>query len=288
MPPYVSNPDRISTKWEDPSGRINIRNMMGNLINTLGTSASSLLTATGENWGDYIFWNSNTNTWDVGDTKISLGANSGHTGQGDFAIALGNEAGEVNQGINSIALGTSSGQVNQGSNSISLGQSSGQFNQGANSIAIGSFSGQTNQAANSIVINANGTSLDGPSSGLFIDPIAIIAGTGASQPYLKYDLVSKQVAFQLYNSIPLETVSLIFGGGPYVIDSGRFYLYEPVFPQGVTLNVNGSTGRGLFTYVFNTHSSAITVNGISVGSGKVVCLYTRTDGDHHVVQVFNT
>jgi len=49
----------------------------------------------GSNWGDYLFWNSNTSKWAVGDTNITLGAGAGQTNQGLDSVAIGKYAGNI-------------------------------------------------------------------------------------------------------------------------------------------------------------------------------------------------
>ena len=77
----------------------------------------------GTNYGDYLYWNSGTSSWAVGNTQILIGANAGVTNQGSNAIAIGANAGNVNQGSNAIAIGKNAGANNQYSNSIALNAS---------------------------------------------------------------------------------------------------------------------------------------------------------------------
>ena len=75
---------------------------------TGATGATGLISATGTNYSDYIFWNNNTSTWDVGNTTIHIGSNAGQTSQGLNAVAIGTNAGRTGQGANSIAIGNNS------------------------------------------------------------------------------------------------------------------------------------------------------------------------------------
>jgi len=105
------------------------------------------------------------------DRCIAIGRQAGETSQQNHAVAIGWNAGNNTQSLNSIAIGTSSGFTTQGQSGIAIGNNAGQTNQGANSIAIGDRAGLTNQAANSIVINATGTTLNAPTTGIFVSPV---------------------------------------------------------------------------------------------------------------------
>ena len=128
-----------------------------------GTSLPS-----GTSYSDYIYWDSNSNTYNSGSTEVHIGSNAGKT----------------NQGTNSIAIGTNSGQTNQGEYSI----------------AIGYQAGQTNQNSQSIAINASTSSLIPDQSGCFINPIRNV---NTNQNILTYNSTSKELTYDttLYSTI---------------------------------------------------------------------------------------
>jgi hypothetical protein len=139
---------------------------------------------TGTNYGNYIYWDTNANSFVVGDDKVSIGSNAGRTGQSSGSIAIGVSSG-LNlqqgqniaigmyagrtqysgaiaiggqaaiagiQGTSAIAIGYGAGYANQSNNAIALGLSSGSNTQGAYSIAIGSEAGLSSQGSQCIAI----------------------------------------------------------------------------------------------------------------------------------------
>jgi hypothetical protein len=117
------------------------------------------ISITGTSWGEYLYWNTTTNKFEIASDKIILGNNAGLTNQGDNSIAIGNNAGQVGQGNNSIAIGNNAGGYLQGDNSIAIGQ-----NAGVNMVA-------EQQASNSIVLNGSSTYLSAATGGFYVKPI---------------------------------------------------------------------------------------------------------------------
>jgi hypothetical protein len=114
------------------------------------TGPTGTFSPTGTNYGDYVYWNTNTLSpaWAVGGSNINIGSFAGQTNQGSYAVAIGYEAGYTNQG--------------------------------AYAIAIGNQAGKTNQAANSVVINATGNALSGAiASAFYAAPIRTATATGS-------------------------------------------------------------------------------------------------------------
>ena len=64
---------------------------------------------TANEWSEYLFWNSTSNSWAVGGGSADINR-----------IHLGQNAGSMNQGTNAIAIGTNAGMNNQHANSIIL------------------------------------------------------------------------------------------------------------------------------------------------------------------------
>jgi hypothetical protein len=114
----------------------------------------------GTDFASYLYWNTDTSAWAVGDTQIRLGSNAGQTGQGS----------------NSIAIGSLAGQTSQGGNSIAIGNRASQNSQGQGSIAIGYQAVISNQNANSIVINASSSPINAAFSSCYISPIRELSG----------------------------------------------------------------------------------------------------------------
>ena len=157
----------------------------------------------GQNWGEYLFWNSKTSSWNIGSSNINLGLNAGKNNIHIIhnSVYLGNNAGTNNLdglqnvsigyksyncentgsigcvavgayasqtgaiGQYSVAVGHSAGQINQQNNTVSIGHNSGQDSQGEYSVAVGTNAGQSNQNTSSIAIgNSAGQSNQNTSS----------------------------------------------------------------------------------------------------------------------------
>jgi hypothetical protein len=172
--PTIANVSR----WETPGGRAQVRNMAnilllnssatgnigggatgprgstgytgpvgpsGSATNTGATGPTGSIGLAGTAYGDYIYWNQYTNSFQLGTTQITLGANAGQTGQGALSVAIGNQAGQTGQGSNSVAVGVLAGNSSQGSDSIAIGVISGQVSQGSFAVAVGAEAGNSLQ-----------------------------------------------------------------------------------------------------------------------------------------------
>jgi hypothetical protein len=154
------------------------------------------LTPPGMNYGDYLYWDSNINEWAVGSESISIGYQSGQTGQSSHSIALGYQAGQIDQGISAIAIGKDAGNNGQGEYAI----------------AIGYAAGFTGQAPNSIVLNASGNELDAGVSGFYVAPIN---PSTESHYVLQYDEANSRIT---YNSV--STTNAVLTSDNLLPDSG--------------------------------------------------------------------
>ena len=115
-----------------------------------GTSLPS-----GTSYSDYIYWNSNSNTYNSGSTEVHIGSNAGKTNQGTNSVAIGSSAASLSQNIQAVAIGYQAGQTNQGTQGVAIGSTAGIYNQGAASVAIGSRSGELNQGIASTAVGVN-------------------------------------------------------------------------------------------------------------------------------------
>jgi hypothetical protein len=132
----------------------------------------SQLAPNAQTHGDYLYWNSFTNAWDIDGQTISLGSFAGQTGQGLYGIALGASAGNYGQSGFAIAIGYYAGATGQKQYSIAIGANAGQTGLTAYSIAVGAFAGASGQ--NSISV--------GPYAGQNLQGAAAIAlGWNAGQ-----------------------------------------------------------------------------------------------------------
>jgi hypothetical protein len=111
----------------------------------------------GSQYGDYLYWDNNTNTYQVGSNSVHIGGLSG-VGQEIYAVAIGAQAGMTNQKSSAIAIGTNSGESDQAMFSISIGSSAGRVSQAAGAIAIGQNSGLNNQPYYSTCLGPNSIS----------------------------------------------------------------------------------------------------------------------------------
>ena len=112
-----------------------------------GTSLPS-----GTSYSDYIYWNSNSNTYNSGSTEVHIGSDAGKTNQGTNSIAIGYQAGQGTQGSESIAIGTQAGNIAQGQYAVSVGSQAGQNGQGDSAVAVGRDAGFNNQKEQTVAL----------------------------------------------------------------------------------------------------------------------------------------
>lgn len=137
------------------------------------TGATGVQLQTGVNYSDYLFWNSNTSAWEVGDSKVHLGANAGGIQgirsvaigdsagdtQGNFSVAIGVRAGNTAQGDYSVAVGAAAGNSNQGGCAVAVGNAAGSFDQGTDAVAIGNGAGTTHQSTGAVALGTSAGTL---------------------------------------------------------------------------------------------------------------------------------
>ena len=112
-----------------------------------GTSLPS-----GTSYSDYIYWDSNSNTYNSGSTKVHIGSDAGKTNQGTNSIAIGTRAGQGIQGSESIAIGTQAGNTSQGQYAVAVGIQAGQNGQGDSAVAVGRDAGFNNQKEQAVAL----------------------------------------------------------------------------------------------------------------------------------------
>jgi hypothetical protein len=188
-----------------PNFGIRSSNRIAQAIQDYNNNASAY--PPGKEWGDYLFWDSNLSSWQLGRNEITLGAFAGQTNQGTQAIAIGYQAGNLNQGTQAIAIGAIAAAFGQQENAIAIGTASSTSTngyQGTGSIAIGYKAGgsedtptqgeysiaigykagydednYTGAYQNSIILNASGNDLFSDASALYVKPVRTFAyGTG--------------------------------------------------------------------------------------------------------------
>jgi len=121
--------------------------------NTLtGSTGSSL--QSGTNYSDYLYWDTSSSSWSVGDSKIHIGSNAGYTGQGESSVAIGSNAGLIDQSNNSIAIGSYAGYQTQGRLAISIGNFAGYQKQGETTVSVGSSAGYQTQGDFAVAVGS--------------------------------------------------------------------------------------------------------------------------------------
>ena len=106
------------------------------------------------NFGDYLYWNTTSNAYVVGDSKISLGGHAGESNQGNYGVAVGSSAGNVNQAEKTVAIGYYAGLTNQAQWCVAVGNEAGKDTQGQQAVAVGIDAGQSNQGAFGVAVGA--------------------------------------------------------------------------------------------------------------------------------------
>ena len=136
-----------------------------------GSVASNII-PDGNNYSDYLFWNSNISDWQVDGNRVHLGTNAG--------------------------------QTSQSSNAIAIGVLAGNYSQGTNAIAIGQYAGQTSQPANSIILNASGSTFSSATqSGFYVNPVRNTTGSQA----LFYEPSTREITYSnpTFSNLSLQT-----------------------------------------------------------------------------------
>jgi hypothetical protein len=127
----------------------------GSTSNTGATGPTGTGLTGGTNWADYLYWDSVSGVWAVGDANVSIGSGAGALNQGINSVAIGASAGSNSQGARAVAIGNLAGNFSQQLRGVAIGPSAGQTNQGTDAVAIGSNAGSDNQNSQAIAIGAN-------------------------------------------------------------------------------------------------------------------------------------
>jgi hypothetical protein len=247
-------------------------------IGTTGTTGATgpfgytgTFTPYGMNYGEYLYYNSFINNFQIGSSNIFLGKDAGIQNFPLFlspTIAIGQEAGNLGQNPNAIAIGYQAQPI-QSEYAITIGTYSlAPFpNQRQNCIAIGSNTnnGDFNQ---SIVLNASSNLLSSSSNGLYVSPIRTNVGnTNCYQMYYDktnseiryYQQVPGSVTFDTDGSVVLPTnvtkayITAVGGGGG---GSG-----------GTTTNSGGGGGSGGAVYKYPINYVPSTAIVVKIGLG---------------------
>jgi hypothetical protein len=126
----------------------------------------------------------------------AIGTNAGTSNQDLVATAVGSNAGRWNQGQGAVAVGRRAGENTQGFYSVAIGNRAGASSQGDYAIAIGAYASPTGQSQNSIVLNASGSTLNGGTSGFFVNPVAYTETQDATYDGLMfYNSNSKEIRY---------------------------------------------------------------------------------------------
>jgi hypothetical protein len=106
----------------------------------------------GTNYSDYLFWNAAGGAWEVGSTRVHIGANAGITAQAVLCVAVGNRAGASSQGAQAVAVGPQAGELTQEPGAVAIGFRAGGTGQGLNSVAVGFGAGFNTQRAGAVAV----------------------------------------------------------------------------------------------------------------------------------------
>ena len=161
------------TGYTGPTGSIGPTGLQGNtgptgLQGNTGFTGPAgdpgTVTALGQCYSDYLFWNGTNPTsgfWDNGQSDVHIGCGAGElvnggsvipAGRGITAVAVGNNAGHDTQFDLSVAVGVQAGYFEQHSSAIAIGYQAGYTEQRNDAIAIGTFAGNNLQQRYAVAI----------------------------------------------------------------------------------------------------------------------------------------
>jgi hypothetical protein len=109
----------------------------------------------GYSYGNYLYWDTNTNSYQSAGEKVHIGQNAGVIGQENGTVAIGGGAAFSGQKSNSISIGTSAGNNDQQYNSVAIGLEAGTNTQGESSVAVGQNAGKDQQGIGCVAIGCN-------------------------------------------------------------------------------------------------------------------------------------
>lgn len=244
-----------------PDGYIPVTSTNGALSWT--QMPSSGIDLSGNNYGDYIYWDPSAATpgWVVGSDKVSIGANAGSISQGLYAVAIGTSAGENTQGESAIAIGKQAGFDTQGINSIAIGLSSGYQGQGSSSIAIGPGAALFRQGNAAIAIGSEAADNDQQLGAIAIGRRAGFENQG------EYSIA---IGFNAADSAqPENTIVLNASGSSFNADaSGGFYV-NPVRNTASGTNLFYDNTNGEISYQVSSEKYKENIVAFS-GSTEVI------------------
>jgi hypothetical protein len=205
------------------------------------TGATGLLSISGTNYSDYIFWDNTTSSWASGDGTVHVGSYAGQNNQQTYAVSVGRYAGYTNQGPNAIAIGQYAGSYYQLTSAVAVGNSAGYTNQGSYAVAIGQNAGQTNQGANAVAIGQNAGATGQGANAVAIGQNAGWTGQGANSIAIGNNSNITGINNIFLNATGIE--KQFFG------QTGAFYI-NPI--RGAT-GIVGNTGMNLLMYNTGTN-----------------------------------
>ena len=200
-----------------------------------------------------------------------MGWNAGQTSQDQYTTAIGYQAGNYGQQNSAVAIGNSAGLTNQQGNAVAIGSQAGQTLQQNSAIAIGYQAGFTGQAQNSIVINASGSPLNGPNSGLYVNPIR--ANTSVMTYGVYYATGTSEVTYAPVVSFSaVQTTTQIITTTTGVETQLINFTIDPTFQPNTGFASNYFTApvTGIYSIsvtVLGTYGSVSTDAGAATGAG---------------------
>ncbi len=130
-----------------------------------GPTGSGGIQTQGQNYSEYLYWDTVTSSWLVGSSTIHIGTNAGLQTQANYAIAIGKDAGFTQQGLpntnccsfqdSAVAIGYQSGYSSQSAGAIAIGHWSGYSSQGIVAVAIGDYAGKDAQGIGAVAIGSS-------------------------------------------------------------------------------------------------------------------------------------
>jgi hypothetical protein len=232
--------------------------------------ATGSIGATGNCYGEYLFWDPLLNDFRIGGTTdvnigcdagrfnqgfnadpvlrgnaVAIGTQAGLTDQGRYCVAIGFQSGLTSQLGSAVAVGERSGKINQGSSSVAIGSQSGESNQGQTSVAVGAISGQISQGSNTVAIgNSAGRMRQGASC------VAVGYQAGDNNQGNAAVAIGSQAGFTGQGQ---NCIAIGYKAGENNQNRGSIVLNS----SGVSLNTTGTTG---YWYVRTEATGGLTEN----------------------------
>jgi hypothetical protein len=135
---------------------------------------------TATTYGQYLFYNNVTATFEVGGNPVKIGDNAGETNQSLNTVAIGTFAGNSGQVGNAVAIGSNAGRVAQNQHSIAIGQNAGNTSQANRNVAIGTNAASIGQAESCVAIGLNAARFISPQGAHCIGRDSGFTGVGGN------------------------------------------------------------------------------------------------------------